>query len=134
MFEDGTRCSQFNSTLLIKNDQINQSKGQILSIIQLIKYSTSDVCAPKQKKESYWSYGRGVPLSRLQQPIPDPPLPGGAEVGGRDTAQLKPALQNLVAMGDRPAVLRLQGENLLRDLEKEKWVGRHGKSQGVGRG
>lgn len=52
-------------------------------------------------------------LSRLQQPIPDPPSPGRAVVWGWNTEELKPRFMHFLIMSNMLALQGLQGEHPL---------------------
>ncbi|KAG7243554.1 hypothetical protein INR49_011110, partial [Caranx melampygus] len=50
-------------------------------------------------------------------PVPDPPLPGGAEVGSRNTAELQTRLLHLLIMSNLLALLRLQIDAAIDELQ-----------------
>lgn len=57
------------------------------------------------------------PLSRLQQPVPDPPPPGRAVVWSWNTEELKPRLMHFLIMSNMLALQGFQSEHPLWDLK-----------------
>lgn len=53
------------------------------------------------------------PLSRLQQPVPDPPPPGRAVVWSWNTEELKPRLMHFLIMSNMLALQGFQSEHPL---------------------